>query len=107
MFGWFSRPEGQLSPQAVEAKLAGPQPPLLVDVREPHEVAAGRIPGSVAIPLGSLAARMGELPRERELVMVCRSGARSAMATQALVKAGYKAVNMAGGMSAWRGAVVR
>jgi rhodanese-related sulfurtransferase len=75
---------------------------LLLDVREPAEWAAGRAPGAVLIPLGQLSARLGELPREREIIAVCRSGNRSGAATGLLRRAGFsKAVNMAGGMVAW------
>jgi len=74
---------------------------LLLDVREPAEFAAGHAPGAVLVPLGELEARHGELPRDRPIVCVCRSGSRSAFAAEALVAAGYDAVNLAGGMLAW------
>jgi rhodanese-related sulfurtransferase len=57
--------------------------------------------GSLWIPLGELQARAGELPRDRPLVIVCRSGARSGYAADALVAAGYDASNLAGGLHAW------
>jgi rhodanese-related sulfurtransferase len=75
---------------------------LLLDVREPAEWAAGHAPGAVLIPLGQLAARLAELPRDREIVAVCRSGNRSGTATGLLRRAGFpRVVNMAGGMLAW------
>ena len=55
------------------------------------------------IPLGELEARHGELPRDHPIVCVCRSGSRSAFAAEALVAAGFDAVNLAGGMLAWAG----
>ena len=73
----------------------------LLDVREPHEFAAGHIDGAVTIPMGQLAARQDELPHDRLIVCVCRSGNRSGMVTEALVRAGYQAANMDGGMLAW------
>lgn len=73
----------------------------LVDVREPHEWAAGHIDGAVHIPMYELNARQDELATDRKIVCVCRSGARSAMVTQALVNAGYDAENLDGGMQAW------
>jgi rhodanese-related sulfurtransferase len=73
----------------------------LVDVREGYEVDAGRIAGSVHIALAELTARAGEIDRERPIVFYCRSGARSAMATEAFSGAGYDAHNMAGGMIEW------
>jgi rhodanese-related sulfurtransferase len=75
---------------------------VLVDVREPEEWRAGHAPGAVHIPLGQLPARMGELPRDGEIVTVCRSGNRSARAADLLRRAGYQRVhNLTGGMIAW------
>ena len=73
----------------------------LVDVREPEEYAAGRIAGGRLIPLNELAAQAGSLDRQRPIVFYCRSGARSAMATEAFATAGYDAHNMAGGLLEW------
>ncbi len=75
--------------------------PLLLDVREPEEVAAWAIPGVLNIPLGELAARHGELPLDRQVVVVCASGNRSSQATTFLERAGYRAANLTGGMAAW------
>ena len=75
---------------------------FLLDVREPFEFAAARIPGTVNVPLGSLAARVDEAPRDRDVVVVCESGARSARATELLRAKGVaRAVNLAGGTSRW------
>jgi sulfur dioxygenase len=77
----------------------------LVDVREPDEFSGelGHIDGARLIPLGALVSRAGELSRERPVVAVCRSGARSAQATVLLQKAGFERVaNLAGGMLRWR-----
>ena len=73
----------------------------LVDVRAPHEHEAGHIAGTPLIELGALSARADEIDRDRPVVFYCRSGGRSAMATQAFAQAGYDAHNMAGGMLAW------
>lgn len=75
-----------------------------VDVREPHEVAQGHIPGIVHIPLGQLGQRLDELDRARPIIAVCRSGNRSGVATQLLTAAGFQCENMAGGMLAWQSA---
>jgi rhodanese-related sulfurtransferase len=75
-----------------------------LDVREPSEWEAGRVADAFWIPLGELAARQGELPPDTAIVVVCRSGARSAVATKALLDAGYRATNLAGGMRAWAAA---
>ena len=76
----------------------------LVDVRAPHEHAAGHIAGTPLIELAELDARAAEIDRERPVVFYCRSGGRSAMATEAFAAAGYDAHNMAGGMLAWHAA---
>ncbi len=76
----------------------------LIDVRQPHEYEAGHIAGAALIELGRLAAQAETIDRDRPLVFYCRSGARSAMATEAFRGAGYDAHNMAGGMLDWEAA---
>lgn len=77
----------------------------IVDVREVDEVKEGRIPDSVNIPLGLLEFRMHELDKNKEYVLVCRSGGRSGRACQLLESHGFKVVNMEGGMLAWEGQI--
>jgi glyoxylase-like metal-dependent hydrolase (beta-lactamase superfamily II)/rhodanese-related sulfurtransferase len=92
----------EIQPDALEENAADIQ---IVDVREPDEYngALGRIRGAKLIPLGNLAARAGELARDRPIVAVCRSGARSAHASVLLQRAGFNEVaNLAGGMLRWR-----
>ncbi|MCL4289790.1 MAG: rhodanese-like domain-containing protein [Thermoleophilia bacterium] len=74
---------------------------VALDVRELDEWEAGRIAGSRHIPMGVLVARQDELPAGMPIVVVCRSGQRSAAVTEALVRAGYEAENLAGGLHAW------
>ncbi|MHB1599440.1 MAG: rhodanese-like domain-containing protein [Acidimicrobiales bacterium] len=74
---------------------------LLVDVREHHEWHAGHAEQALHVPLAALAERLHELPRDRHVVCVCRSGGRSSVAADALHRAGYSAWNLTGGMSAW------
>jgi glyoxylase-like metal-dependent hydrolase (beta-lactamase superfamily II)/rhodanese-related sulfurtransferase len=77
----------------------------IVDVREPNEFegSLGHVPGAILIPLGSLTERAGELSKERPIVTVCRSGARSAHATVLLSREGFARVaNLSGGMLRWR-----
>ena len=74
---------------------------LALDVRERAEWAAGRIAGALHVPLAELQHRFDELPRDRPIVCVCRSGGRSALATQALARAGLEIANLAGGMKGW------
>lgn len=76
----------------------------VLDVREPDEWSAGHIPGATLIPVGELAARLTEIPRDRDVVVVCRSGNRSAQGRDILLGAGYPSVtSMAGGMNDWAG----
>jgi rhodanese-related sulfurtransferase len=76
--------------------------PWLVDVREVDEFLAVRAPGASLFPLSTFLARLHELPRDRELLMICRSGNRSAQATAYLLANGWADVlNVSGGMIAW------
>ena len=92
-----------LSPQQLLALIAG-DGAQLIDVREPDEYDAGRIAGVELIPLGELTARADSIDRSRPVIFVCRSGARSGMATEAFLGAGYEAHNLTGGMQAWAAA---
>ncbi|WP_292936765.1 rhodanese-like domain-containing protein [Noviherbaspirillum sp.] len=77
---------------------------LLLDVREADEYASGHAPGSTLIPVGQLGARLKEIEvfRNKTVVLICRSGRRSTMATEMLRKAGFTdAKNVEGGMIAW------
>ena len=93
--------EGPYSPREV-ADLIAREEIQLIDVRQADEHAAGRIAGDQLIELGELAARAGELDPTRPVVFYCRSGGRSALATQAFREAGFEAFNMSGGLLAWR-----
>lgn len=95
----------EVTAKEIETKLAQGQLLNLIDVREVDEVAEGKIPGAINIPLGLLEFRMNELDKAKEYTMVCRSGGRSGQATNFLESYGYKVVNMAGGMLAWEGPV--
>jgi rhodanese-related sulfurtransferase len=90
-----------LSPQQVSELLSSGADVQLIDVREPDEHAAGRIAGAQLIPLATLTGAADSLRRDAPLVFVCRSGARSAMATDAFAGAGYEAFNLEGGLQAW------
>lgn len=76
---------------------------FLLDVRQPYEWAEAHIEGATLIPLDELRDRLADVPR-RPIVVVCRSGARSGVAADALSGAGYDAVNLDGGMIAWMAA---
>ncbi|TMJ27123.1 MAG: rhodanese-like domain-containing protein, partial [Alphaproteobacteria bacterium] len=78
----------------------------VLDVREPNEFSGplGHIRGALLLPLGELAARAKEIPKDKPIVAVCRAGSRSAHATAILQKAGFSDVaNLPGGMLRWRG----
>ncbi len=71
---------------------------FLLDVREPVELAVESVPEALNIPLGQLRQRLEELPRDREIHVICRSGQRAYYATRILLQHGFKAKNISGGM---------
>ena len=73
----------------------------LIDVRADHEWEAGRIAGAKHLPLAELAERTGELDRDRPVVLYCRGGTRSTMATDALAEAGFEAAKLSEGIVGW------
>ena len=73
----------------------------VLDVREPDEFAAGRVPGAVNIPLQQLPARLGEVPTGVPVAVICQSGRRGAQGTEVLTAAGIDAVTVVGGTAAW------
>ncbi len=76
---------------------------VLIDVREQSEYDAGHIPGVTLIPLGQVPDRMSEIPKDKTVILTCRSGNRSGQATEFLRQQGYTQVhNMAGGIQAWQ-----
>jgi rhodanese-related sulfurtransferase len=75
----------------------------LVDVRADHEWEAGRIAGATHVPLQQLPERLGEIDKDRPVVLYCRGGNRSSMATAALADAGYDAVKLSEGIVGWSG----
>jgi phage shock protein E len=75
---------------------------VILDVREPYEYEAGHIPGVKLIPLGELPSRLAEVPKDRPVIVTCRTGNRSGQATAFLRQQGYTNVhNMSGGFVAW------
>ena len=75
---------------------------LVLDVREPDEWATGTVPDATLISLGELPARTGELPKDRPIVVICRSGNRSAQGRDILLAAGFDEVtSVTGGMTDW------
>lgn len=91
----------EIQPDELRARLNAGESIFILDVREPAEVAEWAFPGAVNIPLGQLGDRTDELPTDRPIVVTCHMGGRSATATQALVKAGWRAENLVGGALGW------
>jgi rhodanese-related sulfurtransferase len=89
-----------ISPERA-AQLLREGEPHLLDVREPYEHEAGRIGGSTRVDLESLGEAAQALDPARPILLYCRTGARSGVATQAFRAAGYDAYNVAGGLTAW------
>ena len=76
---------------------------FILDVREPSEWQEAHVPDSTLIPLGQLAERINEVPKDRQVVVICRSGNRSAQGRDVLLSAGYENVtSVAGGITDWR-----
>jgi rhodanese-related sulfurtransferase len=93
----------ELSPQDVAEKLKQhPEQVLLLDVREPDERELAVIDPSVHIPMRDVPQRLSELPKDREIVVYCHGGTRSAMIAGFLEAKGYRDVaNLSGGIDAW------
>lgn len=87
--------------EAIEAVKNGA---YLLDVREQHEWDAGHAPDAHLVPMSELGVRVNEVPSDREVLVVCHLGGRSAQVTSALRQNGYRAVNVLGGMVAWQDA---
>lgn len=71
----------------------------IIDVREPHEFSSVRIKGSKLMPMRELGERLSEIDWSKEVVFICRSGARSGHVANVLASAGYKPINLSGGIS--------
>ena len=79
---------------------------IIIDVRTPGEYRDGHITGVVNIPLDELEKRIGEIPKDKKVVLICRTGSRSAQGTRLLRSKGFNNVyNSTGGMSTWKGPV--
>ena len=96
------RPSPRVTVEALAADLGGPAAPLVVDVRLPAEYQAVHLEPSMLLPLDQIAQRRDELPRDRELVLVCRTGSRARLAAAEL--AGFRTRVLEGGLVAWQGA---
>jgi molybdopterin/thiamine biosynthesis adenylyltransferase/rhodanese-related sulfurtransferase/molybdopterin converting factor small subunit len=92
----------EISPEVLAARLAGEDPPLVIDVRNPSEWEIVHLPTATLIPLPDLPQRVTELARAREVVLYCHTGRRSAQGTQLLLELGFTNVSsLTGGIEAW------
>ena len=92
----------ELSVQELKSRLDAGEKLIVLDVREPWELAIARLPDVVHIPLGQLTARLQELKPDSEVVVMCKSGARSRRAAEFLASKGFARVaNLSGGINAW------
>ena len=92
-----------ISPDELAKRIEGPEPPLVLDVRSASEYAGEHIPGSMHIPYADLAARAGEIPRDRPLATICRGGKRSGLAASILQREGFgDVVHVGQGVGVWR-----
>ena len=82
-------------------QLQGEQDTVLIDVREPAEYAQAHVPGAQLIPMGQLASRLDEVPRDRTVYVICRTGNRSGQMGPLLDAHGFDSVNVLGGTKAW------
>lgn len=88
--------------QLVEHLAKHPQHLFVLDVRTPEEYAEGHVPGAVNVPHDQLASRLAEVPKDKDVVVYCRSGRRSALATDVLAANGYQHVShLEGDIQAW------
>jgi len=99
--------DGGMQPLTQDAFLAlprsGEQAPFVLDVRTPEEFVAGHVPGAVNIPYDQVAARIAEVPRDKDVVLYCRSGRRAGMAAEVLATNGYTRLqHLEGDMIAWQ-----
>ncbi|HWN57451.1 MAG TPA: rhodanese-like domain-containing protein [Methylomirabilota bacterium] len=93
---------GKIDPVTLKARLDRGESVLILDVREPFEIALAPFPGATHIPMGNIPSRLTELDPDRETVVVCHHGVRSAQVAMYLAQNGFEHVlNLSGGIDAW------
>lgn len=91
-----------ITPSDFQQKVAGGDSLTLLDIREPWEIELARVDGAVHIPMGEIPGRLGELDRDRPVVVMCHHGVRSRQVALFLEQSGFQQVlNLAGGIDAW------
>lgn len=92
----------EISARELQTRLDSPEPPFVVDVREPYEWSDGGVPGAVQMPVNSIPGRLAELPHDRVIVTYCSMGERSWYVAEFLIRNGFAGVcNLSGGLGAW------
>ncbi|MCG6896433.1 MAG: rhd_2599 family sulfurtransferase [Thiocapsa sp.] len=92
----------EIDSESLHERIASGEGVLLVDIRTPAEIAQGAIPDALQLPMHLIPVRMNELPKDRDLVLYCRSGARSYQACAYMMQQGYdRVLNLRGGIIAW------
>ncbi len=92
----------EIDPIELKRRIGKGDEPLILDVREPWEIAAASISGTVNIPMGDIPSRLAELDPDRETIVMCHHGVRSAQVAMYLARSGFEHVlNLAGGIDAW------
>ena len=92
----------EIDPIELKRRLLKGDKPTILDVREPWEIATASIPGTVNIPMGEIPSRLGELNPDREIIVMCHHGVRSAQVAMFLARSGFAQVlNLTGGIDDW------
>ena len=92
----------EIDSESLHGRIASGEDVLLVDIRTPAEVAQGAIPEAIRLPMHLIPIRINELPKDRDVVLYCRSGARSYQACAYMMQQGYdRVLNLRGGIIAW------
>lgn len=100
LFDFFKKPYQSIQPSQVAALQASGA--LLIDVRESGEFRSGHASGAKLIPVGQIAGKVNDLPKERQIIVMCQSGMRSQQAASLLAKNGFAVLNVSGGIVNWR-----
>jgi rhodanese-related sulfurtransferase len=92
----------EITPSQLQARRVAGTGPVVIDVREAWELQLASIPGVLHIPMNEIPAKLPELDKDSEIVVMCRSGGRSMQVAQFLARNGFRSVaNLAGGILAW------
>lgn len=100
LFDFFKKPYQTIKPEQVaELQASGA---FLIDVRESGEYRSGHAAGAKLMPLGQLSRSLHQVPKERQIIVMCQSGMRSQQAASLLASNGYQVLNVSGGIVGWR-----